>query len=292
MKKNVASQLIVAQLINKSDGSPVTSGTTDVYVSGNGGAQTAAAGSPSSSHLGNGAWAYWPTAAETNYDHVAFTFVNSAALNVTVQVYPSYPQSGDTFSRAGAPAGASLAADIAAILAATLNAAGIRTAVGLASANLDTQLLSLLNLDATISSRASAVNLATVAGYIDTEISDIQSRLPAALISGRIDATIGAMQANTLNASALASDAVAEIQSGLATSSDVDPGWTTAMTESYAADGSAMTPAQALHMIWSLLAERSIASTTLTAKKLDGSTTAMTFTLDSATTPTTQTRAT
>ncbi len=68
--------------------------------------------------------------------------------------------------------------------------------------------------------------------------------------------------------------------------------FTTALTESYAADGAAFTLSQALYMVWSLLAERFIVSTTLTAKKLDGSTAAMTFTLDSATVPTSQTRAT
>lgn len=67
---------------------------------------------------------------------------------------------------------------------------------------------------------------------------------------------------------------------------------TVAMTESYAALNATATPAQILYMIWALLENRSIASTTLTAKKLDGSTTAMTFTLDSATTPTSQVRAT
>lgn len=45
----------------------------------------------------------------------------------------------------------------------TLDAAGVRTAVGLASANLDTQLGTL----------ATATNLATVAGYLDTEIAAI-----------------------------------------------------------------------------------------------------------------------
>lgn len=46
---------------------------------------------------------------------------------------------------------------------------------------------------------------------IETDTQDIQSRLPAALVSGRIDASVGAMAANTLTASALASDAVDEI---------------------------------------------------------------------------------
>lgn len=67
---------------------------------------------------------------------------------------------------------------------------------------------------------------------------------------------------------------------------------TTTITESYAADGAAATPAQLLYQIWAILAERGIVSTTLTANKLDGITPAMTFTLDSASAPTTQTRAT
>lgn len=57
-----------------------------------------------------------------------------------------------------------------------------------------------------------------VDNFVDTEIADIQARLPAALVGGRIDASVGAMAANTLTASALATDAVTEIQSGLATS--------------------------------------------------------------------------
>lgn len=56
---------------------------------------------------------------------------------------------------------------------------------------------------------------------VETDTADIQSRLPAALVSGRIDASVGAMAANTLTASALATDAVTEIQSGLATTANV-----------------------------------------------------------------------
>ena len=57
-------------------------------------------------------------------------------------------------------------------------------------------------------------NLAGLA--LEATAQDIQSRLPAALVSGRMDASVGAMAANTLTASALASDAVTEIQNGLA----------------------------------------------------------------------------
>lgn len=61
----------------------------------------------------------------------------------------------------------------------------------------------------------------TLQGEVDgiqADTEDIQSRIPASLVSGRIDASVGAMAANTLTASALAADAVTEIQSGLATS--------------------------------------------------------------------------
>lgn len=53
------------------------------------------------------------------------------------------------------------------------------------------------------------------AADVEADTQDIQSRLPAALVSGRIDASVGAMASNTLTAAALASDAVTEMQSGL-----------------------------------------------------------------------------
>lgn len=64
------------------------------------------------------------------------------------------------------------------------------------------------------------------AAAIETDTQDIQSRLPAALVSGRIDASVGAMAANTVTASAIATDAVTEIQSGLATSTGVTAAFT------------------------------------------------------------------
>lgn len=63
---------------------------------------------------------------------------------------------------------------------------------------------------------------------IQADTEDIQSRLPAALVSGRIDASVGAMAANTVTASALATDAVTEIVGGV---------WN-ALTASYTVSGS------------------------------------------------------
>ncbi len=69
------------------------------------------------------------------------------------------------------------------------------------------------------------------AATTNARASDIQSRLPAALVSGRIDSSVGAMAAgvvtataiatDAIDADALAADAVTEIQSGLATATEL-----------------------------------------------------------------------
>lgn len=66
--------------------------------------------------------------------------------------------------------------------------------------------------------------------------------------------------------------------------------FTTQMTEAYAANGVAPTPAQALFAIHQYLMQFGIATTNYTVKKLDNSTTAFVVTLNDATTPTGATR--
>lgn len=112
MKKNVASQVIGVQMVSATDGSAFT-GTTSCLVTGDGGTQ--AAGGGTVTHEGNGFHTYAPTQAETNYDHIGFTFTGTGAIPRTVQVYTTFPQTGDNYARLGAPAGASVSADVAAI---------------------------------------------------------------------------------------------------------------------------------------------------------------------------------
>lgn len=66
-----------------------------------------------------------------------------------------------------------------------LDAAGVRAAVGLATANLDTQL-----------------------SGIQSDTDNIQTRIPAALVSGRMDASVGAMASGVLTDTAIAADAL------------------------------------------------------------------------------------
>jgi hypothetical protein len=60
--------------------------------------------------------------------------------------------------------------------------------------------------------------VAALATNVDAILTDtgttLDARIPAALVGGRMDASVGAMAANVITASALASDAVSEIQSG------------------------------------------------------------------------------
>jgi hypothetical protein len=137
-----------------------------------------------------------------------------------------------------------------------LDAAGVRSAVGLASANLDTQLGDVpTNSELTTAlGTADDATLAAIA-TLQALVDDLEGRLTSTR-AGYLD-NLGA-----------------------------------ALTEAYAADGANATLAELLYEIRALLSEFSISGTTLTAKKKDGSTTAATYTLDSSTAPTSITRAT
>lgn len=146
MRKNVASQKIGAQMVSASDGSAFT-GSVTVYVTGDAGTQAAGSvGSGACTHEGNGYHTYAPAQAETNYDLIAFTFVGTGAVPATVQVF--------TVDEVWAVATRVLTANTNLN---DLSAAGVRSAVGLASANLDTQ-------------------LGAIDDYIDTEVAAIKAQ--------------------------------------------------------------------------------------------------------------------
>lgn len=165
-----------------------------------------------------------------------------------------------------------------------LDAAGIRSAVGLASANLDTQIgaidtaIGALNDITAADVWAAGTRTLTagtnivlakgtgITGFNDLAAADVRTALGMA--SADLDTQL---------------DALASTLSGL---------FTTQLTESYRADQAAPTVAQALCELLAHPGEASIDGTTKTLKKFDGVTTAMTFELDSDTTPTAITRLT
>lgn len=197
-----------------------------------------------------------------------------------------------------------------------LDAAGVRSAIGLASANLDTQIDAIPTAAETATAVAAqvttdhgsgsyvrntepldaagvrtAVGLATA--NLDTQLGDLptNAELTTAL-AGADDAVLAAIAAlnNLSSAGAQAAAAAALSAYGAATGAQVGAVLTTQMTESYSVDGSAPTAAQALYAVLQRLTEFSITDSTITVKRLDGSTTAFELTLDDASAPTSSTR--
>ena len=89
MKRNTAGQKIGAQVITAADGTAFT-GSVTVYVTKDAGTQViGSVGSGAATDEGNGYYTYAPSQAETDGDLLAFTFIGSGAIPVTVQVVPS-----------------------------------------------------------------------------------------------------------------------------------------------------------------------------------------------------------
>lgn len=231
MLRNTASQAIGAQMLTAADGSAFT-GAVTVYVTGDNGTQAAGSvGSGACTHEGNGYHSYAPAQAETNYAHVAFTFIGTGAAPATVQVYT---KTGDAFARLGAPVNASISADIAAVqadtdnmqtrLPAALVSGRMDASVGAMAANVLTA--TAINADAFTAAKFAAdvttelqtgLATSTALATAQADLDDIQTRLPAALVSGRIDASVGAMAANVQTAASTAADYVAEITAAVPT---------------------------------------------------------------------------
>lgn len=95
MKKNVAGQTIGAQMITAADGSAFIGVVTAYYTIDNGAQTIGSVGSGICTHKGNGYHSYTPTAAETNGDHIAWTFIGVGAVNATPQLYTGFPQTVD-----------------------------------------------------------------------------------------------------------------------------------------------------------------------------------------------------
>src|SRR3990172_5899681 len=103
--------------------------------------------------------------------------------------------------------------DIQARLPAALVSGRMDSSTGAMAANVMTAAAAAADLTTELQA-----GLATWAAWatVKPDTDDIQARPPAALVGGPIDSSVGAMAADTLTASALAADAVTEIQSGLA----------------------------------------------------------------------------
>jgi len=267
MKKNVAGQAIGAQMITIADGSNFT-GTVTVYITGDNGTQTiGSVGSGICTHKGNGYHSYTPSQAETNYDHIAWTFVGTGAITASPQNYTTFPQTGDSFSRIG------------------VNGAG------LTNINLPDQTMDITgSVSGSVGSVTAAVTLPTIpANWITA------AGIAASALDGKGNWNVGKtgydlnadQSAVTIGVCAVNSDMRGT--DGAPSVSDI---LTTAMTEAYAANGVVPSLAELLFEVRSLLATMHRSGINVTIYKIDGTTTAETFVFDDAGNPARLTRVT
>lgn len=94
-------------------------------------------------------------------------------------------------------------------------AAGVVTAAAVATDAIDGDAIAASAVTEIQAGLATTANVSAV----ETDTQDIQNRLPAALVAGRMSSQVGAMGTDVLTAAAIAADAVTELQAGLATSS-------------------------------------------------------------------------
>lgn len=161
----------------------------------------------------------------TTVDGIVDTIV--ARVVGTIAAGTHNPQSGDAYARLGAPAGASHAADVAAVKSDT---AAIKTKTdNLPTDPADESLIEAAITSAT-ASLATAANLATVAGYLDTEIAailaDTDELQKAITDGGRTDLLIDAIKAKT-DAMPSAATISTQVASDLASAHGAGA-WTTA----------------------------------------------------------------
>ena len=222
MKKNVASQVVGAQMVSASDGSAFT-GAVTVYVTGDAGTQAAGSvGAGACTHEGNGFHTYAPAQAETNYDHVAFTFTGTGAVPATVQVYTSFPQTGDNYARLGAPAGASVSADVAAVkavLPAALVGGRIDANVGAISADAT----AADNLEAALDGTGGVTITAALTGNITGNLSGSVGSVTGAVgsVTGAVGSVTGAVGSVTGNVGGNVTGSVGSVAAGGITASSI-----------------------------------------------------------------------
>lgn len=177
LRQSTASQEVpLGYFVDSTDGNTeetaLSIANTDIKIWKTGATTLASKNSGGATHISNGIYYCVLDATDTNTIGPLVIFVHvSGALAIKAECVVLDEAVYDVLFGTAAPS--------------TLDAAGVRAAVGLASANLDSQLTAIDDLIDT--------EIQTIDDFIDTEITDIRNRLPAALVGGRMDASVGAV---------------------------------------------------------------------------------------------------
>jgi hypothetical protein len=156
VRKNTTGQYVAFQAISKTDGSDVITGTPVVYYTIDGGTQ--AQTTATAVHEGNGQWSVALSQAETNGDHIVFSFVLTGAVTQTVNVY-------------------TLDADLTNLDVAV----STRSIFDATTDTVTTDAASRTASQADVSSLATAAALATVDANVDSILVDTGTDIPASI---------------------------------------------------------------------------------------------------------------
>lgn len=216
MQKNVAGQKIGAQLITAADGTVFT-GAVTISVTGDAGTQaTGSVGAGACAHEGNGYHTYAPAQAETNYDLIAFTFTGTGAIPATVQIFTRWNVNIThllgtawlTPGTAGTPdvnvklwnALTTVALPLVPTVAGRTLDIAVGGEAGIDWANINQPSTTQVLNGTTIKTAADVeTKVDTINNFVDTEITDIQTRLPASL------GTNGSMKSDLIDVNGVAS---------------------------------------------------------------------------------------
>lgn len=251
-ESQAARRTLPIKMVDSTDGITEEPGLTlTVQIRKLGGSWTSAAG-PAPTDRGQGSYEYQATAGELDtlglFEYRA-TGTGARRFDGLAQIVAQDPNE--------LLATASTASNIQSRIPASLVSGRIDASIGAAAAN--TLTASALATDAVNeiqSGLATATNLAiAISGIaaVETDTQDIQARLPASLVSGRINASIGAAEANTITASALASDAVSELATAVNVALSADHG--AGSWEGGGGGGGAPTATEVAEAVWAQVIE-------------------------------------
>lgn len=193
LRKNVAGQSVFFVLISVSTGAPVTGASVAVQRALDTAAQAAATGTVT--ELGSGQYRFDASQADTNADFLGYLFSASGAISVGANFVTTANNPHDA-----ATAGiTNLDAAISSRMATYVQPAGFLAAT-----------FPLDPADQSLIIAATDAIMTSVAG-VQSDTDNIQTRLPAALVGGRMDASAGAMAADVLTAAATAPDFGVEV---------------------------------------------------------------------------------
>lgn len=191
--RNAASpeRVALGQVILIADGTVQSSGVA-VTVRGQGGAEAASAGT-----IAFGAENtvyYTPTQAETNFSSFVLIASKASCFSASITIITTASATAGKVVLSGETHTSAVIPTVTTLTGHTAQTGDSFARIGATGSGL-TSLATQASVDA-------------VDNFIDTEISDIQSRLPAALVGGRIDSSVGAVAANAITASAIADGAI------------------------------------------------------------------------------------